>query len=146
MFWRLFFKYFYYFMSVCLHVLCVPCVYLVLMEVKRGSWIHQDWGYRQLCTSMWVLGMKPRSSSRAVRLLATVPIVLLHFLIVFLYMGVFPACTAVHHSWCPRRPEKGAGGPGTGATDNYRLKCRCWEFNLGPQEEQLVLLTDESSC
>lgn len=65
---------------------------------------------------MWVLGMKPRFSSRAVSLLTTVPTVQPHFLIVFLYMGVSPACTAVHHSWRPQRPEKGAGGPGTGAT------------------------------
>jgi hypothetical protein len=35
--------------------------------------------------------------------------------------------------------------PETGVTDNCQLPCGCWELNLGPLEEQLVLLTAEPS-
>jgi hypothetical protein len=33
--------------------------------------------------------------------------------------------------------------PGTGATDGCELPCGCWELNLGPLKEHLVLLTAE---
>ena len=35
--------------------------------------------------------------------------------------------------------------PGTGVTNSCELSCGCWELNLGPLEEQSVLLTAESS-
>jgi hypothetical protein len=37
------------------------------------------------------------------------------------------------------------GSPGTGVRDSCDLPCKCWELNLGPLEEQTVLLTTESS-
>ena len=40
---------------------------------------------------------------------------------------------------------EGVRSPGTGVTDSCELQCRCWELNLGPLEEQLVLLTVEPS-
>ena len=33
--------------------------------------------------------------------------------------------------------------PRTGVAHSCELPCGCWELNLGPLEEQLVLLTDE---
>ena len=40
---------------------------------------------------------------------------------------------------------KGVQSPGTGATESYELPCGCWDLNLSPLEEQLVLLTAEPS-
>jgi len=37
------------------------------------------------------------------------------------------------------------GFPEAGVTDGYELPCGCWELNLGPLEEQPVLLTAEPS-
>ena len=42
--------------------------------------------------------------------------------------------------WC-----EGVGSPGIGVTDNCELSHECWELNLGPLEEQPVLLTTEPS-
>ena len=39
--------------------------------------------------------------------------------------------------WCFVR------SPGARVTDSYELPCGCWELNLGPLEEQPVLLTTE---
>ena len=39
----------------------------------------------------------------------------------------------------------GVGCPGTGVTHSCALPCSCWELNLGPLEEQPVLLTTEPS-
>lgn len=47
---------------------------------------------------------------------------------------VFPACMC-----------KGIGSPGAGVTDGYELPCECWELDLGPLEDQLLLLTVELS-
>ena len=41
--------------------------------------------------------------------------------------------------------KEGTGFPGTGVTNSYELLCGCWELNLGPLEEPLVLLTTEPS-
>jgi hypothetical protein len=38
---------------------------------------------------------------------------------------------------------KGVRFPGTGVEDSSELPDGCWEFNLGPLEKQLVLLTIE---
>jgi hypothetical protein len=35
---------------------------------------------------------------------------------------------------------EGVRSPGTGVTDNCELSCGCWDLNLGPLEEQPVLL------
>ena len=40
---------------------------------------------------------------------------------------------------------EGARSPGTGAMDSCERPCGCWESNLGPLEEQPVLLTVEPS-
>ena len=42
--------------------------------------------------------------------------------------------------WC-----EGVRSPVTGSSDSYNLPCGCWELNLGPLEEQSVLLTTEPS-
>ena len=38
---------------------------------------------------------------------------------------------------------EGVRSPGTGVTDSCELPCGCWELNLGPLQEQHVLLTTE---
>jgi hypothetical protein len=37
--------------------------------------------------------------------------------------------------------HEGIGSPGIGVIDSCELPCGCWELNLGPLEEQPVLLT-----
>jgi hypothetical protein len=49
--------------------------------------------------------------------------------------GVLPACIMC----------EGSRSPGTGVTDSCELSCGCWELNPDSLEEQLVLLTTESS-
>jgi hypothetical protein len=46
---------------------------------------------------------------------------------------------------CLWRPEEGIRSLGTGVTDGCELSCEFWESNLGPLEEQPVLLTLEPS-
>lgn len=48
-----------------MHV-CIPQVYLVPLESRRGHWITWDWIYRQLWTLIhnWVLGIELESSGR----------------------------------------------------------------------------------
>ena len=48
------------------------------------------------------------------------------------------ACLPVHHvrAWCPWRPENTNKLPGTGVTEGYESPCGCWEWNLGPLNEQ----------
>jgi hypothetical protein len=36
---------------------------------------------------------------------------------------------------------EGVGSPGNGVTDSCELPCGCWEMNLSPMDEQLMLLT-----
>jgi hypothetical protein len=50
---------------------------------------------------------------------------------------------SVHHiyTWCLRKPEKGIGSPGTGATDDCEPSCGCQKSSMHPLEEQPVLLT-----
>jgi hypothetical protein len=74
-----------------------------------------------------------------------------HFLvcisILFLILCVWVFC--MHASlctlfvWCPWRPEDGAGVLVTGIIELVESPCRSWELNLGPLEEQPVLLTAE---
>ena len=42
-------------------------------------------------------------------------------------------------------PEESVGTPVTGITHICEPPCACWESNLGPVEEQPVLLTAEPS-
>ena len=59
-----------------------------------------------------------------------------------MHMGVLPACVSVHHVCAvPVEARRGCHIPGTGVTDSCELLCGCWELNLGPLEEQRVLLT-----
>ena len=60
----------------------------------------------------------------------------------FAYMYVCVPCV---YMIPPRRPEKDIKYPGTGVTDNCEPPCGCWELNLGPLQEQQVLLTSEWS-
>ena len=52
-----------------------------------------------------------------------------------------PTCLSVYQS-CT---YSDCGSQKTGVIDGCKLPCGCWERNLGPLEEQLVLLTPESS-
>jgi hypothetical protein len=53
---------------------------------------------------------------------------------------------SVHHVGAvPQKSEVGIGSSGTGIIDGYELLCGCWELNLGPLEEQQMLLTAETS-
>jgi hypothetical protein len=49
------------------------------------------------------------------------------------------------HEYCWRMPEEDTRFLGTGITDGSEPPCRCWELNLGPLEEQPLLLTIEPS-
>lgn len=44
---------------------------------------------------------------------------------------------------CPQRPEEGNRSPGTGIIRGCELSSRCWELNLNPLLEQLVLFIAE---
>lgn len=52
----------------CINV-CVLCASLVPVEARRGRCIFWNLGYRRLCTIMWVLEAKPKSSARAASVL-----------------------------------------------------------------------------
>jgi hypothetical protein len=61
----------------------------------------------------------------------------------FVYLFIYTFCALVfclHVCLC-----KGVRSSGTGVTDRCELPCGCWELNLGPLEEQPVLLTAEPS-
>lgn len=48
-------------------------------------------------------------------------------------------------AWYPQRPEEGARSPEMGITDTWDPPSECWELNLGPLQEQQMLLTAKSS-
>lgn len=58
-----------------------------------------------------------------------------YLLLFFMYTGVLSACKFVWWYGISR----------TGVTQSSELPCGCWELNLGPREEQPVLLTSEPS-
>jgi hypothetical protein len=60
----------------------------------------------------------------------------LHYII--LHIWVF-CLRGNGHAWCPQRPEESIEFPEAGVTF-CELPCGCWEPNLGPLEEQKVLL------
>lgn len=69
-------------------------------------------------------------------------------LLLFLWFWVFfPTCMSVYnmHVWSRWKSEETIGCPGTGITDDYEMKCGCWELNLGLLEELSVLIIAELS-
>ena len=55
----------------------------------------------------------------------------------------FISCALV---FCPHECLcKGVGSPGTVITESCEQPCRCWESNVGPLEEQPVLLITKPS-
>ena len=44
-------------------------------------------------------------------------------------------------TWCPQKGRKVVRSPGTRVTNSCGLPWDCWELNMGPLEEQAVLLT-----
>lgn len=52
----------------------------------------------------------------------------------FMCIGILHVC-----------PCEGIRSRGTGVRNSFELPCECWDLNLDPQEEQPVLLTDETS-
>lgn len=57
-------------------------------------------------------------------------------LCIFMCEGVLPACAFMCTSCVqyPQKPEEGLTSPETG--EGPELPCGCWEWNLGPLEEQ----------
>lgn len=59
------------------------------------------------------------------------------------------ACLPAHmygrrvYALCPQRSEEGSRISAAGALDGYRLPCVCQEQNLGPLEEEQMLLTTQ---
>jgi hypothetical protein len=51
----------------------------------------------------------------------------------------------LHALQCSCGPEEGVGSLGTGFTKDCELLCECCELNLGPLQEQPVLVTTEPS-
>lgn len=64
-----------------------------------------------------------------------------------MYILVLLTCLYLYHlsAWYPWKLGEGVGPSGTGVTDGYEPPCGCWELNLGPLEEQPVLVTIELS-
>ena len=58
-------------------------------------------------------------------------------------MNVLFACRHVYnvHAWYLQRLEEGIESPRTGVIDDWELLSECWKLNLGPLQEQKVLLT-----
>jgi hypothetical protein len=56
-----------------------------------------------------------------------------------LCIGVF----CLHECMYLQRAEEGIRSPGTGVVYSCELPDGCWELNLGPLEEQPVILTPE---
>ena len=67
----------------------------------------------------------------------------LSFFLSFFHLFIFILCALV---FCLHVClGEGVKSPGTGGTHSCELSCGCWELNLGPLEEQPVLLTIETS-
>jgi hypothetical protein len=52
-------------------------------------------------------------------------------------MNVLLACIYVHHMWL-------LNPPGNGVLGGFEPLCQCWELNLGPLQEQVLLPTEQS--
>lgn len=61
-----------------------------------------------------------------------------------MYMSILPVCMYVFHvhAWYLWKSEEGIGSLYIGVIDGYGPLCECWEWILGPLQEQ-VLLTNE---
>jgi hypothetical protein len=44
------------------------------------------------------------------------------------------------HAWCPKNPEEGIRYPQNRDRDGCELPCEYWNLNLGPLEDQAVIL------
>ena len=75
-------------------------------------------------------------------------------IIIFLVKILFPIYLFMRmgfclHTACVQFLQRPQGGsrllPGTGVRDGCEPSCGCWKLNLGPLEEQLVLLAAELS-
>ena len=57
------------------------------------------------------------------------------------------ACVYMHcvQAWCLKRPEEVIRSPGIVITEAWKLPGGCGDLNLGPLQEQQVLLTIEKS-
>ena len=63
-------------------------------------------------------------------------------------MDILPACMYMCHVHVVPMEARDGGSvrsPGTGVIDGCEPPCGCWESNLGPLEEQQMLLTAEPS-
>jgi hypothetical protein len=49
------------------------------------------------------------------------------------------------HVWWPKRQGQDIGFHVTGVIDSYKLPCMCWELNLDPLQEYLILLAIQLS-
>lgn len=49
------------------------------------------------------------------------------------------------HAWCLGRSEEGIGSPGIEVTQGRELPCGSWEKDLGPVQEQSMILSVEAS-
>lgn len=63
----------------------------------------------------------------------------------FYMRTALPAHIYVYHMsiWCLQRSEEGIRFLRTGVIDGYKPTCRYWASNLGPLQEQQMLLTSE---
>jgi hypothetical protein len=67
--------------------------------------------------------------------------------IYFYCVNVLPVCLSVCyvHTWSLWRSEEGIRYSGTGIIGSCGPLCECWEWNPGPLQEELVLLSHLSS-
>ena len=61
-------------------------------------------------------------------------------------MIVLPTCMSMYYvcAWYLWRPEEDVGSPETGITNGFESPCECWELNLGPLQEQMLLMAEPS--
>ena len=62
------------------------------------------------------------------------------------HIGIWlPMCLCTTHMPNSHRSQRKGSSLGTEVTDDSKLLCGCWESNLGPPQEQQVLLSAEQS-
>lgn len=69
------------------------------------------------------------------------------FITLLFYVYMYFGCNMhLHHirAWCLQIQEEDSGFLGNRARDGFKTRCMCWESNLGPPQEQKVLITTES--
>ena len=71
-----------------------------------------------------------------------VPLSLFKSYLSYAYQCFFYICVCAQHVWqLPAEVRRGIAVPGTGVMDG----CGCWELNLGPLQEQVLLTTKHAS-